>query len=214
MGTPSENVIDVYERNAAAWDEDRRRRRPAGERQWIERFADAARPGVGVLDLGCGSGEPIVPDLLAAGHAVTGVDSAPSLIALCRRRFPAQEWIVADMRRLDLGRRFGGILAWHSLFHLAPDDQELMFPIFASHLTPGAPLMFTSGTARDVSVGRWRDEPLYHASLDTGEYETLLEKNGFLPIDHVADDARCGGATVWLAERVGGGTAQAGCRRA
>lgn len=203
MGAPSDNIIDVYERNAAAWDEDRQHRRPDGERQWIKRFVDTAEPGADVLDLGCGSGEPIVPDLLAAGHAVTGVDSSPSLIALCRRRFPQQDWIVADMRRLHLGRRFGGILAWHSLFHLAPDDQELMFPIFARHLAPGAPLMFTSGLRRDVTVGCWRGEPLYHASLDPGEYETLLEKNGFLLIDHVAEDVNCGGATIWMAKRAG-----------
>jgi SAM-dependent methyltransferase len=202
MGTPSDDIIDLYERNAAAWDEDRQHRRPDGEGQWIRRFVDDAKPGARVLDLGCGSGEPIAADLVAAGHAVTGVDASPSLIALCRRRFPQQEWIVADMRRLDLDRRFGGVLAWHSLFHLAPDDQELMFPIFARHLAPGAPLMFTSGQRRGVTVGRWRGEPLYHASLDPGAYETLLEKNGFLLIDHVVEDVSCGGATVWMAERV------------
>lgn len=202
MGRLPDDVIDVYERNAAAWDEDRQRHRPEGERWWITRFADIAAPGTELLDLGCGSGEPIVPELLAAGHTVTGVDSSPSLIALCRQRFPGQAWIVADMRRLDLGRRFGGILAWHSLFHLDPDAQARMFPVFARHLAPGAPLMFTSGPRRGVSVGRWRDEALYHASLGPGEYETLLESNGFQVIDHVEEDERCGGATVWLAQLV------------
>jgi SAM-dependent methyltransferase len=203
MGTPSDNVIDVYERNAAAWDEDRQRHRPEGERQWIKHFVDIAEPAADVLDFGCGSGEPIATDLIAIGHPVTGVDSSPSLIALCRRRFALQDWIVADMRRFDLGRRFGGILAWHSLFHLPPDDQELMFPVFARHLAQGAPLMFTSGPRRGVTIGRWRGEALYHASLAPGEYETLLEKNGFQLIDHVVEDVSCGGATVWLAKRVG-----------
>jgi hypothetical protein len=39
------------------------------------------------------------------------------MIALARERLPEQEWIVADMRRLALDRRFEGILAWHSYFH-------------------------------------------------------------------------------------------------
>ena len=34
------------------------------------------------------------------GYGLTGVDSSPSLIAMCRKRFPDQEWIVADMREL------------------------------------------------------------------------------------------------------------------
>jgi hypothetical protein len=33
------------------------------------------------------------------------------------------------MRSLTLGRRFGGILAWDSFFHLRQDDQRRMFPI-------------------------------------------------------------------------------------
>lgn len=163
----------------------------------------AAAPGASLLDLGCGSGRPIAADLIAAGHAVTGLDSSPALIALCRQRFPAHKWIMADMRGLDLPRRFGGILAWHSLFHLTPEDQEGMFPLFAHHMTDGAPLMFTSGPSRGVSMGEWQGEPLYHASLDAAEYESLLASNGFRVVDHVVEDPTCGGATVWLAQRTG-----------
>ncbi|TRO96371.1 class I SAM-dependent methyltransferase [Glycocaulis profundi] len=201
MTSASDDIASLYQRNAAGWDEDRRRSRPEGERLWIARFLGIAVPGTDLLDLGCGSGEPVVPDLLAAGHGVTGVDASPALIALCRDRFPDQRWIAADMRGLDLGRRFGGALAWHSLFHLPPDDQEAMFAVFARHLLPGAPLMFTSGSARGETVGRWRGEPLYHASLDPGDYDALLAGNGFSMIDHVTADPDCGGATVWLARR-------------
>ena len=192
---------DLYERKAGAWDQDRRRARPAGEKRWLQRFVDAAVPGAGVLDLGCGSGEPIAADLIAAGRAVTGVDGSPSLIALCRERFPDQTWIVADMRDLDLGRRFGGAIAWHSLFHLPPDDQIAMFPVLARHLAAGAPLMFTSGTTHGVTIGQWRGEPLYHASLDTAAYAALLAAHGFVVLDHVVDDPACGGANIWLARR-------------
>ena len=44
--------------------------------------------------------------------------------------FPTQEWIVADMRKLALQRKFSGILAWDSFFHLCHDDQRNMFPVF------------------------------------------------------------------------------------
>ncbi len=74
-----------------------------------------------------------------------GVDSSPTMISLCRRDFPERQWIVADMRTLALGRRFAGIVAWDSFFHLTYDDQRLMFPIFRAHAATGAPLLFTSG---------------------------------------------------------------------
>lgn len=201
MNTASDRIIDLYERTATLWDTERHRHRIDGERRWIQRFLSHVTPGAGVLDLGCGSGEPIAADIVAAGRPATGIDSAPSFISLCQHRFPEQEWIVADMRQLDLGRIFGGILAWHSMFHLTPEDQESMFPLFARHAAPGAPLMFTSGPERGVRIGSWQGEPLYHASLDTSEYNALLAKNGFEVIDHVVEDAQCGGATVWLAKR-------------
>lgn len=199
----SQGVAALYERHAAGWDEDRRHARPPGESGWISRFASAAGPGGHVLDLGCGSGEPVGRDLMAAGLRVTGVDASPALIALCAGRFPEQEWLVADMRELALSRQFQGLLAWHSLFHLTPDDQTRMFPIFARHLTPGAPLMFTSGSRRDVTIGQWRGEALYHASLAPAEYQSLLDANGFAAIEHVVDDESCGGATIWYARRAG-----------
>lgn len=201
MDTPADRVADLYERRAADWDADRRRARPEGEGRWIARFVEMAGPGADVLDLGCGSGEPIAADLVAAGLGVTGVDASPALIALCRNRFPAQHWIVADMRRLALERRFGGAVAWHSLFHLPPDDQAAMFPVFAANLASGAPLLFTSGTAHGETLGAWRGEALYHASLDTQVYADLLAQNGFAVIDHVVADTLCGGANIWLARR-------------
>jgi SAM-dependent methyltransferase len=197
---PADRIIPLYERNAAAWDAARGGTLHV-ERAWLDRFAAAARPGGTVLDLGCGTGEPIAGALLARGFGVTGVDAAPTLIALARERLPAGEWVVADMRTLALGRRFDAVLAWHSFFHLAPDDQRAMFSVFAAHAAPDAPLMFTSGPEAGEAIGEWEGEPLYHASLAPAEYRALLAAHGFAELAHVANDATCGGATVWLARR-------------
>ena len=198
MTKTADTIVDLYERNARAWDEARGRSRPEDEHAWIERFLSIVDPGLPILDVGCGSGEPIARDLIAAGRQVVGVDSSPSLIAICRDRFPEATWIVEDMRRLKLGDRFAGILAWHSFFHLTVEDQERMFSVFSKHASPGAALMFTSGTERGESIGTWQGEPLYHASLDTAEYASLLERHGFSVVDHVAGDSSR--ATVWLAK--------------
>jgi hypothetical protein len=123
------------------------------------------------------------------------------LIGFCRDRFPRENWIISDMRRLSLGKQFDGILAWDSFFHLSPADQPAMFPIFRSHAAPRAALMFTSGPAHGEIISSYKGEPLYHGSLDASEYHSLLDENGFDVVSHVIDDPDCGQHTVWLAQR-------------
>lgn len=196
----ADRITDLYERHARAWDGDRGR--SLMEQGWLDRFRAIAGDDAEVLDLGCGGGEPIARELIARGHIVTGVDASPTLIGLCRARFPDHTWIVGDMRGLELGTRFRGILAWDSFFHLTQRDQRAMFPVFAAHAAPGAALMFTSGPANGEAIGAYRGEPLYHASLAPEEYQRLLDAHGFEVAAHIANDPACGGHTVWLARRV------------
>jgi len=144
-------------------------------------------------------GEPIGRYVLERGFHLVGIDSSPSLLALSRARYPAAEWLLGDMRQLALGRRFDGILAWDSFFHLGMADQCLMFQRFARHARGGAPLLFTSGPTAGERTGTFYGELLYHASLDPAEYEYLLALNGFSVTAYVAEDPDCGRHTVWLA---------------
>ncbi|MBY0559048.1 class I SAM-dependent methyltransferase [Hyphomicrobium sp.] len=196
----SERIIGHYERHALAWDADRRN---AGwnDKRWLDQFVEALPRGAAILDLGCGAGEPIARHLVECGFRVTGVDASPTFISLCRSRMPDQEWIVADMRSVSIGKRFDGILAWDSFFHLKPDDQRKMFPIFAEHASASASalLMFNTGPAYGEAIGSYRGDPLYHASLDAAEYRALLAASGFDVIAHAVEDPLAGGRTAWIA---------------
>jgi SAM-dependent methyltransferase len=194
-------IIELYERHAGNWDADRNRYiEPWNDKPWHDRFAAALTEGdTTVLDLGCGSGSPVGVFLTERGFCLTGVDSSPTLISLCRERLPNHEWLVEDMRRLELRRKFDGILAWDSFFHLTPDDQRRMFDVFARHAAPSAVLMFNSGPVFGESIGAYRGDPLYHASLNSDEYTALLNSIGFEIVDHVTEDWQTGGGrTVWL----------------
>jgi SAM-dependent methyltransferase len=197
----ADRIIDLYQRKASVWIESRART-GLFEKPWVDRFRALLPPTGTILDLGCGSAEPMAAYLIGLGHAVTGVDSSPGMIETCHQRFPAQGWIVADMRELALQRAFAGILAWDSFFHLGYDDQRRMFPIFRAHAAPAAALMFTSGPLHGEAIGSFAGEPLYHASLDPAEYRSLLERNGFRVVSHVAEDPDCGGHTIWLAQLI------------
>lgn len=201
MTRESEQIVGLYERLAHEWAGDRGRSAGFMEKDWLDRFIALIPPDGTILDVGCGFGKPMAAYLLGKSLRVCGVDSSPTMISLCRREFPAGEWTVADMRTLTLGRRFSGVLAWDSFFHLTYDDQRNMFPVFAAHAAPGAPLLFTSGPRHGEAIGKLRGEPLYHASLDAGEYRALLAANGFAVLDQKTEDPDCGGHTVWLARR-------------
>jgi SAM-dependent methyltransferase len=199
MTARPEDIAGIYERKAREFDD--LRSRALFERGWLERFAALLPAHAAVLDLGCGHAEPIASWLIAQGHKVTGVDTAPSLLALCRQRFPDHDWIESDMRKLALGRQFNGLIAWDSFFHLPFDDQRAMFAIFRDHAAPNAALMFTSGPAQGEATGDHAGEALYHASLAPEEYRALLAAAGFEVLEFKANDADCAGHTVWLAQR-------------
>lgn len=199
MSSPSDRIVGLYQRHAAAWDRLRSTDGPF-EKPWLDRFLALLKPGASILDLGCGGAEPIAGYLIRAGYRVTGVDTSGPLLALSRERFPEQQWIEEDMRRLALGRRFAGLLAWDSFFHLPPEDQRGMFPLFRDHVQPGGALLFTSGSSHGEAIGNLEGEPLYHGSLDRAEYGGLLEENGFAVVAYGEEDPTCGGHTIWLAQ--------------
>lgn len=194
-------IIGLYRRHGLAW-EALRRDSVFVERGWLDRFL-AALPhgarGARILDIGCGGGEPVARYLAGAGCRVTGIDTAPALLALALARLPRHRWLRRDMRRLRLGRRFDGLVAWDSFFHLMAHDQRRMAVVFRRHTAPGAVLMFTSGPRHGEAMGRLSGEPLFHASLAPQACRRVLAARGFRVLAHAAEDPGCGGRTVWLA---------------
>jgi len=197
MTSDADRIIDLYDRHAQAWD--KARSRNLFERAWLNRFLDLVPAGSSILDIGCGSGEPIAGFFIDEGYGVVGVDASPSMIALCEQRYPQDTWNVADMRTLALDKTFAGILAWDSFFHLTGEEQRGMFPVFRAHAAPGTALMFTSGPKDGVAMGVFEGEPLYHASLAPQEYRALLDESGFDVVANVFDDPKTGGHSIWLA---------------
>ncbi len=198
MSSASNNIIEIYRRHARSWTD--ARGKILTENNWVDRFASLLPPRSQILDIGCGSGEPIAQYLSKQGHRITGVDSSPEMIEMFVANLPEQVGLVADMRTLRLGQRFDGLIAWDSFFHLTFDGQRAMFQLFEEHAQPGAPLMFTSGPQHGEAIGALEGEALYHASLAPTEYVLLLEEHAFAVVAHVAEDPTCGGRTVWLAQ--------------
>lgn len=106
----------------------------------------AARHGGSVLELGCGTGEKLVP-IAADGHECVGLDLSPDMLIEARRkadeRGVAVEWVQGDMREFDLGRTFDLVLITaNSLLHLhEAEDLVSCLRAVRRHLAPGARLV-------------------------------------------------------------------------
>lgn len=189
----------VYERNAARFDA--ARGKTLFEQPWLERFCGLLPERAPVLDVGCGSGDPISRYLIEMGYDVTGVDYAQAMVGLAAQRFPSAIWACHDMRTLALSRCFDGVIAWHSFFHLTPEEQAATLPRLVDHVAPGGALMLTVGPRAAETTGHVSGETVYHASLSEQDYRQLLAELGVTVMDFVRDDRACGGATVLLAQK-------------
>ena len=192
----------VYEKHAAAWDA--RRGRSLFEKAWLDRLLARTSPGNIILDVGCGAGEPIARYIMEQDRGICGLDFAEPMLAIARQRFPAARWIQADMRALDLGEAFSGVVAWDSFFHLPPNDQRRVIPRLARHVAPGGGLLVTVGPSEGEVMGTVEGDPVYHASLSIGEYEMRFREAGLEVAEFVAEDRECAGHSVLLAIRRAG----------
>lgn len=192
------NVFRSYDIIAAWYDSNRHQ--GLMEKAYLEKLIGLVGKGASVLEVGCGTGRPMMEYLLAQGLRVTGVDGSYRMLQRARRHFPHADLLQADMRKLALGRTFDALVAWHSIFHLPMEDQPAMFPVFRKHLNPGGVLMFTSGTEPGETWSGNGGEQLFHASLAASDYCSLLEQHGFRVLMYKENDPQCGGATVWMAD--------------
>jgi len=191
-----QNVYETYEK-IADW-MDVHRSRELFEKPYLDQAISYLKPNAKVLDLGCGTGEPIGQYFADLGFQVTGVDACARMLEIAKSRCPKIKFILADMRS-SIEEKFDCTIAWHSFFHLPLSDQRAIFKNFTHSLNANGVLLFTTGPDAGEVWSENGGENLYHASLSSDEYNQLLEKHGFKVIVHKIADPNCGEATIWLA---------------
>lgn len=199
--TLAQRTQGIYERQAGRFDAERPK--VLYERRWLDQLLTLVGPQGRILDLGCGGGDPIAAYMMTRGYEVVGVDASEAMLAIARSRFPEGDWRRADMRRLDLGEAFDGIVAWDSFFHLMPEEQRNALGLLAGHMKVGAALLLTVGHEAGEVTGWVGGEPVYHASLAPSEYYAILDGLGVEVVEFVPEDPTCDGHTVLLARKSG-----------
>lgn len=198
----NKSVTEIYD-NIANWF-DNARDKLLVEETILEKLLSELKDQPDILDLGCGTGEPIAKYLIEKGSKITGVDGAQQMIEKARNRFPDHVWLHQDMRRIDLDKKFDAILCWDSLFHLNCEDQRAMFNIFESHAKENCVLLFSCGSKLGEAwspMYGFEGVDMYHASLDSDEYLRILKHYGYEILIQKENDPTCGHRAYFLAKR-------------
>jgi SAM-dependent methyltransferase len=121
-----------------------------------------SRSGEPALELGCGTGDPLL-DLVARGLDVEGLDSSADMLEHCR--VAARERSIAvvlhhqRMEEMDLERRYRSIYIAGPTFNLLPDDDAARRALqrIGLHLASGGSALvplFVPEPARDLGEAR------------------------------------------------------------
>jgi SAM-dependent methyltransferase len=128
------------------------------------------------LDLACGTGFLTIP-FAEAGLAMTGIDRAPEMLALARRKAGALpiRWIEGDLLRLALGEQFRLITLTGNAFQefLTLEDQEGLLGVARRHLAPDGLFAFETRFPKpsallsaDTPPGEWSAETPWRQFTD------------------------------------------------
>jgi cyclopropane fatty-acyl-phospholipid synthase-like methyltransferase len=166
-----------YDHIAEAWHEEGR---AFTSKKYVDLLAGRLEPGASVLDLGCGTGEPVARYLIERGFRVVCVDESAAMLEVARRVVPEAELIRADMCELELDEQFAAVVAWDSLFHVERSRHLSVFRKLASLLSPaGLLLLSAGGTGHAGFTSEMHGHTFFYSAHDPAETLRLLTSAGF-----------------------------------
>ncbi|MGH8573141.1 MAG: class I SAM-dependent DNA methyltransferase [Gammaproteobacteria bacterium] len=144
-------------------------------------FLDALpkRPGLRLLDLGCGPGRDLL-HFRNLGHEPSGLDGSPAFCEMARKHAGCPVWHQNFLQLALPPASFDGVFANASLFHVPQQELPRVLAELRDALVPEGVLF--SSNPRGGEEG-WSGER-YGAYLDWDRYRKYLEGSGFEPVHH------------------------------
>lgn len=112
-----------------------------------------------LLDVACGTGAHL--ELLRRWYEVEGADISPEMLEVAKSRLPGVPLHVADMRTLDLGKKFDAVTCLFSAIGYITEPAEMRSSIqhMANHVAPGGVLIVDGWMRPDQWTDNYRSSP-------------------------------------------------------
>lgn len=198
--------LESYNAIAEQWEHHRVQLSPL-EAQVLPILIEGLAPNSTLLDLGCGTGQPVAAFFAGMGFRIVGIDQSPAMLELAKRRLPAHEWLLGALEDFPATSNVGAVIAWDSLFHVPRDRHAGIFGRVRETLPVGGRFALTVGGSEhpaftDVMFGR----TFFYDSFPPAQVVTLLEAAGFRVVHETylnhADGARDKGRVALVAAAV------------
>ena len=116
---------------------------PETHRAYLQKFLQRIPPGAKLLSAACGAGR-FDGQLLAAGHAVVGIDQSAGVLAVARKRFPQVDYRKMALHEMNFHEAFDGIICMDAMEHVCPEEYPGILQGFQEALKAGGLLYFTA----------------------------------------------------------------------
>jgi SAM-dependent methyltransferase len=170
---------------------------------WLELAEEHGDP---ILELGCGTGRVLL-HLARRGHAVTGIDDSPEMLARLEDKMRAASaqhiptppaLVRADMRDFTASGPFKqAIMPFNTFMHLlTPQDQIAALSCIRKHLQPGAALALDMPNPGEAYAAQEQGLTLERTFVDG---ERTVQQFSSVAVDRAGQVARI----TWLYDSVG-----------
>ena len=159
--------------------------------------------GARVLDLGCGTGDPVAKYIVEKGFHLIAVDESEKMLEIAKRVVPQAQFIHSDMIRVQLEDGFGAAIAWDSIFHVERKHHAAIFRKLAKSLEPGGRLLLSvGGSGPEDFTSEMFGHTFFYSGHEPEVTRELLEAEGFEIEVWEVDDPSSRGHIAVIARRV------------
>jgi cyclopropane fatty-acyl-phospholipid synthase-like methyltransferase len=147
---------------------------------YVDLVLAGLQSGAKVLDLGCGTGNPIAKYIFEKGFCVVAVDQSEKMLEIAKKQVPKAEFIHSDMINIELADGFGAAIAWDSIFHVERNHHSAIFHKLAKSLEPGGRLLLSvGGSGAEGFTSEMYGHTFFYSGHEPEVTRKLLEAEGF-----------------------------------
>ena len=143
------------------------------------------------LDLGCGSGIPVMKYFIERGLTGTGIDISEKMIELGKKQVPDGKFICGDMMEHDFAdNHFCLIVSTFAIIHVPRQDQFKLLHNIYDWLKKGGVsyLVLGNENIKEEIKENWHGVKMYWSYYTSREYQGMLDKIGFRRIWEAIED--------------------------